>query len=137
MTLAAFQKVQLQCFFNKQYTIVYNRGLKHAARRPHVARQMHLCGPRTPQKNAKSIMFDQIKPIFRAFLVYCGPQKLFSYKLRPAEHFISRMWPSYQFEFETPGIQSPQKCSLCHFFQQALAQQTVNWNQMISYQKIA
>jgi hypothetical protein len=69
-----------------------------------VARQMYSCGPRTPQKNDKSIKFDQIKLILRAFLVNFGPQKLFSYKLRPAEHFFSRMWPSDQFEFETPAL---------------------------------
>ncbi len=62
--------------------------------------------PRNTSKNAKSIMFDQIKLILRAFLVYCGPQKLFSYKLRPADHSISRMWPSDQFEFETPVLDS-------------------------------
>ncbi len=34
----------------------------------------------------KIIYFDQIYLNLRAFLVNCGPQKLFSYKLRPAEH---------------------------------------------------
>jgi hypothetical protein len=28
-------------------------GLKHTARGPHVARQMHLCGPRTSKKTTK------------------------------------------------------------------------------------
>ncbi len=52
-----------------------------------------------------------------AFLVNCGPQKLFSYKLWPAEHFFSRMWPFDQFEFETPELElikflSPQTSTL-------------------------
>jgi hypothetical protein len=63
-----------------------------------------LVRPANTSKNDKSIKFDQIRLIFRGFLVYCGPQKLFSYKLRPAEHFFSRMWPSDQFEFETPDV---------------------------------
>ncbi len=62
--------------------------------------------PANNSKNDKSIKFDQILLILRAFLVNCGPQKLFSYKLRPVEHSFSRMWPSDQFEFETPGLVS-------------------------------
>jgi hypothetical protein len=60
-----------------------------------------------PSKNDKSIKFDQIKLILRAFLVFCGPQQLFSYTLWSAEHFFSRMWPSNQFEFETPVLTRP------------------------------
>jgi hypothetical protein len=36
------------------------RGLKQAARGPHVAHQMQLVRPANTSKNAKSIMFDQI-----------------------------------------------------------------------------
>ncbi len=71
---------------------------------PHVACQMHLCGPRAPQKNDKSIKFEKIWFSLMAFLVNCGPQKLISYVLWYAEHFFSRMWPMDQFEFETPGL---------------------------------
>ncbi len=59
--------------------------------------------PANTSKNAKSIKFDKIQLIFRAFPVYCGPQKLFPCKLRPAEHCFARIWPSNQFEFETPN----------------------------------
>ncbi len=34
----------------------------------------------------------------------CGPQKLFSIKLRPAEHYSFGMWPADQFEFKTPDL---------------------------------
>jgi hypothetical protein len=64
-----------------------------------------LVRPANTSKHDKSLKFDQIKLYLRAFLAFCGPQKLFSYKLGPAEHFFSRMWPSNQFEFETLGIE--------------------------------
>jgi hypothetical protein len=71
----------------------YTRGLKHAASGPHVARQMHLCGPRTPQKNYKIIIFDQIKLILRAFLVYCGPQSILSLECGPPNNLSLRPLP--------------------------------------------
>jgi hypothetical protein len=69
--------------------------------------------PANTSKNEKSIKFDQIYLILRAFLVFCGPQKLFSYKLRHAEHFSSSIWPSNQFEFETPGLDHQEMCIFC------------------------
>ncbi len=55
-------------------------------------------------KIEKIISFVQIKLILSAFLVICGPEKLVSNKLRPAEHFFCGLWPSDKFEFETPGL---------------------------------
>ncbi len=44
--------------------------------------------PANTSKNDKSVKFDQIWLILRAFLVNCGPQKLSSYEQRPTEHFF-------------------------------------------------
>jgi hypothetical protein len=52
-------------------------------------------------KNNKSVKFDQILYILRAFLVNCSPHKLFLNKLQSTEHFFSGMWPSHKFEFQT------------------------------------
>jgi hypothetical protein len=54
--------------------------------------------------NDKSIKFDQILLIFRAFPVNCGSQKIFNYEVRPAEHFLSGKWPFDKFQFETPAL---------------------------------
>jgi hypothetical protein len=60
--------------------------------------------PANNSKTNKNVNFDHFKLIFRAFLVNCGPLKLFSNKLRPAEQFFGGMRPSNTFEFETPGL---------------------------------
>ncbi len=60
--------------------------------------------PASISKTENIVNFDQIQLILRAFLVNCGPQELFSDKLRPAKHCFFGMWPSHKFEFETPGI---------------------------------
>ncbi len=78
------------------------RGLKHAASGPHVAHQMHLCGP------YKRLLFDQNYVILRVFQVICGSLKLFYIKVWPAEHFSFEMCPADECELETPGLDQPQ-----------------------------
>ncbi len=79
----------------------YCRGLKHTACGPLDA----FVRPANTSKNDKSIKLNLIQLTLRAFLVNCCPQNLFSYKLRRSGHFSTRIWPSDQFEFETPGLQ--------------------------------
>ncbi len=57
-------------------------------------------GPRI-SKPEKSVNFSIIWDLFKFF---CDPQKLFSIKLRPAEHYSFGMWSSDQFEFETLAL---------------------------------
>jgi hypothetical protein len=59
-------------------------------------RQLYLCGPRTTLKTDKMQKFSSCLAYFQGFYVNCGPQKLFSPKLLPAEHFFFKMWPSDQ-----------------------------------------
>ncbi len=60
--------------------------------------------PANIPKHDKIINFDQIQFILRAILVNCGPQNLFSKKLWPAENFFFGMWPSDEFQYETPAL---------------------------------
>jgi hypothetical protein len=68
------------------------------------------CGPPDaflrPVNISKSKIFDLINVILRTFLVNCGPQKLFSSKLWPAEPSFFGMFPSNKFEFVTPALGS-------------------------------
>ncbi len=61
-------------------------------------------------KTDKIIDFDKILLNFRAFIVNRGPQMLFSNILLASEHFFFGMWPSYTFEFKTPGLRSVFAC---------------------------
>jgi hypothetical protein len=58
-------------------------GLKHAARWPHVARQMHLCGPRITQKITRVENLINLA-YFKDYYGKLVPAKAFSNKLRPA-----------------------------------------------------
>ncbi len=49
--------------------------------------------PANMSKTDKIQNFDQIWPILRAFLINCGPQKIFSIKLWPTEHFSLECGP--------------------------------------------
>jgi hypothetical protein len=63
-----------------------------------------ICAAREQLKNWEYCKFWSNLAYLRAFLVNCGPQELFTDKLRPAKHFFFGMWPSHKFEFETPGL---------------------------------
>jgi hypothetical protein len=56
--------------------------------------------------NAKKTFFLSNLAYFKGFSRVLRPaEAFFSCKLQPAKHFISRMWPSDQFEFETPALE--------------------------------
>jgi hypothetical protein len=63
-----------------------------------------LCGPQIPQKMPRVLCLIIISLFWRLFLYTAACKSFFSYKLRPAKHFISRMWPADQFGFETPAL---------------------------------
>jgi hypothetical protein len=78
---------------------------------PRVSNTRAACGPpyafarpANVSKTDKIIKVDTILLMMRAFLVNCGPQKLFFNKQQPTEHFFFVMWPSYEYEFETPAL---------------------------------
>ncbi len=81
---------------------------------PYLAYQMYLCGPRKSQNLIKLQILIKFGIYLKlAFLAICGPHKLFSIKLRPAEHFFFRMWPSNQFEFCDPCFKQRVGVKVC------------------------
>jgi hypothetical protein len=64
---------------------------------------MHLCGPRTCSVQKRTELLTLIK--FSLFLeLFYDLFNVFPITQRPAEHFLFGMWPSDQFELETPGV---------------------------------
>ena len=83
---------------------VYVRGLKHAARGPHVARLMGLCGPRYHQNYSNHCWNYSFMWYYGTFSYFSGPRSHFFLLVRPASSFFVTLWPAYATEFETPGL---------------------------------
>ncbi len=66
--------INLLINFYQTFLMMQCRGLKQADHRPHAARQMRLCGPRSTVKTGR---FDEISPIVTINFSNCCPQKLF------------------------------------------------------------
>ncbi len=60
--------------------------------------------PASISKTENIINFGQIQLIFGNFSCKLWLARAFSDKLRPAKHFFFGMWPSHEFEFETPAL---------------------------------
>ncbi len=80
-----------------QTSSLKSRGFQHAARGPPDT----FVQPVNNSKNNKIINFEQIQLICKAFILKCGPQKLFTRKLRPGDISSWEMRNFDRFEFET------------------------------------
>ncbi len=83
--------------------IAYTRGVSNT--RP----TRCIVAARKHPKNRQNYKFWSNLAYIEGVLVNCGPQKLFSTKLRPAEHFFLE----YEFEFETPGLHGRKLKLIC------------------------
>ncbi len=101
------------CLPSPSVIATLSSGVSNTRHAGHMWADRCICAARSIPKTVKIINFNQIWLILRAFLVNWGTQKLFSNKLRLAEHFFFRIWPFDKFEFETLALVNEQKFWSC------------------------
>ena len=95
----------LCCNWDVWYFTLSTSNQRSQTRGPHVALLTSVCGPALSSKFLKLLLKLKLHVIFEHFLpTFVALGDISCLLVRPANYILVKMWPSYLFGFETPGL---------------------------------